>query len=1086
MSTLASEALGISVRGDITSSSTTLMPTVTRVEPRIDVNPVSVILAISIVFILAPITISSNAMILAAFYRYKRLRTASNCLLASLAVSDFGVGVFMPFGMHLELSGLPNNVEVSSVCIVPYCIVIALCSVSVLVTVAIAVDRLTSLAQPLRYKNIITHSSVEKYIAVFWLYSIAVGLSPLIYGHTMGFAQSSHSGNCRFNAAVRPPVQVFLVLAVWAPSALVLLGCYMYVYLVARAHARAIYTVELSFRHQTQTMALPRYGQTLALTVGAFLVLWLPFQACMLLDVFCGTKILSEWVVVWLGLPILGHSAANPWIYAFHHGEMRVAAAKIAEDVVTRFGIHPSRYGCSPVRRGSNTNFELAEVNKSNEIRPPPVEDCFAAKHLTTFYQREKTKCSPGELFSSDTDISPEGIDPTRRFSIGSLTADIVEEDIHDLTNMLKPEYAIDRNHLIDSNHNIDKIRHLKHLLDPTFNKIRQLKCLNSKRTGAKTLDHRLDEPKFISYQNLKSDEDANRIIRQLNTMSDPTLHADNSHSIDCSQVLTEGLCDDALLCRRRNSNLSSMSDPNLKTAQANTPAIGSTKIGSPRDRNRDKNHGYSVHSLEHENSTGKSTLQCRRIDTLRKTCDSPNSVSALRTFELEAPPNATLFKIAEQQNSHRKYSNRHITLTTNKLANLNSDDRKARRAIKHSALSKNGNARLRQEFLKHSESISAIEKSFHAKLPEPGGFMDNLAVPTIHSEPSSPVQPLPLDSVSEGEPLAIFSHTEKYVSSSPTTRDPWASISVTNRSQHRETFVPSPSRLSNPMPHVLLNVGEKQVESRSGACHSPSRIEDASRARSGGLVPEELAAAILLSAEKGRERRPSGTVFSEHDSTRFSSRRPSDLRWSESSRSQEVLSTVNDRQKSPSSYSVNNVKSCTSGSDFNDVTCLGSFACPDALTSSLRESLFEPQSVPNSEVYTSLEDLENPEGFSPVIEHGKTSASSVMPMVHYSVSTVNLERPKNYLNYCDDNTQSKSSESVLKNHHRAILRLEASVHRSRPRVRPGKDCIIQDSPFKRNSRLAPLALPTPMEICTPTYDAATEIKGTSGVGVRV
>lgn len=52
----------------------------------------------------------------------------------------------------------------------------------------------------------------------------------------------------------------------------------MYVYLVARAHARAIYTVELSFRHQTQTLALPRYGQTLAVTVGAFLILWLPFQ----------------------------------------------------------------------------------------------------------------------------------------------------------------------------------------------------------------------------------------------------------------------------------------------------------------------------------------------------------------------------------------------------------------------------------------------------------------------------------------------------------------------------------------------------------------------------------------------------------------------------------------------------------------------------------------------------------------------------------------------------------------------------------------------------------------------------------------
>lgn len=100
------------------------------------------------------------------------------------------VGVFMPFGMQLELSGLPEN-GVSTLCIVPYCIVIALCSVSVLVTVAIAVDRLTSLAQPLRYKNIITHSSIEKYIAVFWIYAIAVGLSPLIYAKVIGGMQSN-------------------------------------------------------------------------------------------------------------------------------------------------------------------------------------------------------------------------------------------------------------------------------------------------------------------------------------------------------------------------------------------------------------------------------------------------------------------------------------------------------------------------------------------------------------------------------------------------------------------------------------------------------------------------------------------------------------------------------------------------------------------------------------------------------------------------------------------------------------------------------------------------------------------------------
>ncbi|XP_020280035.1 adenosine receptor A2b-like [Pseudomyrmex gracilis] len=167
---------------------TALISAVTR-DTRLDVNPIAVILAVSVICILSPVTITGNSIILAAFYRYKRLRTASNYLLVSLAISDFGVGVFMPFGMQLELSGLPEN-GVSTLCIMPYCIIIALCSVSVLVTVAIAVDRLTSLAQPLRYRNIITHSSIEKYIAVFWIYAIAVGLSPLIHAQIIGRTQS--------------------------------------------------------------------------------------------------------------------------------------------------------------------------------------------------------------------------------------------------------------------------------------------------------------------------------------------------------------------------------------------------------------------------------------------------------------------------------------------------------------------------------------------------------------------------------------------------------------------------------------------------------------------------------------------------------------------------------------------------------------------------------------------------------------------------------------------------------------------------------------------------------------------------------
>ncbi|XP_076289552.1 uncharacterized protein LOC143213517 [Lasioglossum baleicum] len=963
MSTPATDSLPSTVPGELTAA---LIPTVTKIDTRLDVNPVSVVLAVSIVCILSPITVSGNSIILAAFYRYKRLRTASNYLLVSLAVSDFGVGVFMPFGMKLELSGLPEN-GVSTLCIIPYCIVIALCSVSVLVTVAIAVDRLTSLAQPLRYKNIITHSSIEKYIAVFWIYAIAVGLSPLIYAKAVGETQP-HSESCRFGTAVLPPVRVFLVVAVWAPSALVLIACYMYVYLVARAHARAIYTVELSFRHQTQTLALPRYGQTLAVTVGAFLILWLPFQTCMLLDIFCGTDILSEWAVVWLGLPIMAHSGVNPWIYAFHHGEMRIAAGKITKELVALLGVTPSRYGCSPLRRGSDTHMELAEVNNSHDGRRHPVEDRFTAKQNGGLYTSRRGLNVSGR----HTDISPEqNLDQT---SCGSRQADVAEEDIHDLTKMLDLKYIIDRNHMIDSNHNIDKVKNLKYLLDPTFNKIRHLRRLNHKRFTSKNFS-KPSELKFISYQNLKSEWTSNKKTLQMNTMSDPVL------SVDSPMVHTKDFHDalGTMNTKKRNSNLCSMSDPNIKAATGQSEV----NLRLPASGHVVDTHRYSVQNLNHNKCDGglaKHVMLSRQLESHRR-------------FQIFSRPRVKI-------NTHSDSSMRCLEPSIDQAARILQ-------------------ARRNMEILRHSGSINAIEPQ---------------SVPAIHSEPPTPIDPLPLASLEEETIKSIETPN-------PCINLERAKSPLGNRR--------SPVRHSDPVfPSVLLNIEDYSDD--CGPTGSSSQNGTPNEVPMNGLLPSmDLFEALIKNSEP---------IFAEHDSTRFSSRRPSDSKWSESSRSQEVLSNVTEHQTFPSSYSVNNFQVCNSGSDLNDLTSLDPFMCPDPLTSSLRESFF-----------TSFEENE---------ESILTPDSERDSIPYETPSTMNLKRNDAY-------QQSRSTESVFRN--RCLSTTSCTIlqlPRSRSRVRPSTVYILKDTLKKK--RLAPLATPTPTEICTPTFEFVSEIKGDSGVGVRV
>lgn len=77
-------------------AASSLLPSATRLsETTAHLEPVSIFLATLMVFVLSLLTVGSNSIILAAFYRYKRLRTASNCLLVSLAVSDFGVSIII-------------------------------------------------------------------------------------------------------------------------------------------------------------------------------------------------------------------------------------------------------------------------------------------------------------------------------------------------------------------------------------------------------------------------------------------------------------------------------------------------------------------------------------------------------------------------------------------------------------------------------------------------------------------------------------------------------------------------------------------------------------------------------------------------------------------------------------------------------------------------------------------------------------------------------------------------------------------------------------------------------------------------------
>ncbi|KAM4796485.1 adenosine receptor A2b [Rhinophrynus dorsalis] len=293
---------------------------------------------IAVEVIIAVLSIAGNVLVCWAVAINSTLKNATNYFLVSLAVADIAVGLLaIPFAITISI-GLKTDFHG---CLFFACFVLVLTQSSIFSLLAVAIDRYLAIKIPLRYKSLVTGKRARAIIAVFWILSFGIGLTPLMGWNRFEEncpARTGSSGRnctvpCLFEKVVTMSYMVYFNFfgCVLLPL-LIMLGIYIKIFMVARMQLRQIELKCVSSDNSRTTLQKEvNAAKSLAIIVGLFAFCWLPIHILNCITLFepnfQNTK--PEWVMYMAIILSHANSVVNPIIYAYKIRDFRYTFRKI-------------------------------------------------------------------------------------------------------------------------------------------------------------------------------------------------------------------------------------------------------------------------------------------------------------------------------------------------------------------------------------------------------------------------------------------------------------------------------------------------------------------------------------------------------------------------------------------------------------------------------------------------------------------------------------------------------------------------------------------------------------------------------------
>ncbi|XP_065100162.1 adenosine A2a receptor b [Paramisgurnus dabryanus] len=342
--------------------------------------------------LIAVLAIAGNVLVCWAVWLNSNLQSITNFFVVSLAVADIAVGLLaIPFAVIIS-TGFCSHFHG---CLFIACFVLVLTQSSIFSLLAIAVDRYIAIKISLRYNSLVTSQRAKGIIAVCWVLSVVIGLTPML-GWNKNVTRNTNSScpqgmtECLFEKVVTMDYMVYFNFfgCVLMPL-LVMLAIYVRIFMAARRQLRQMeqklvhvhgHTHGEGSSSRSTLQKEVHAAKSLAIIVGLFAVCWLPLHIINCFTLFCPQCERPQDWVMYLAI-ILSHanSVVNPFIYAYRIRDFRHTFRRIIRQYFlgnenrlssgnSKVGIVASKTGVSVIETSTTSNGYVLESSPIHSV----------------------------------------------------------------------------------------------------------------------------------------------------------------------------------------------------------------------------------------------------------------------------------------------------------------------------------------------------------------------------------------------------------------------------------------------------------------------------------------------------------------------------------------------------------------------------------------------------------------------------------------------------------------------------------------------------------------------------------------------